>query len=79
MFIYLDDNQDSFRELGGNEALLRCLKNYKKLQKDAILKATAKAVDGNSNQITQTTFLTFLMNRGQLRLLQGKWNSENCN
>ena len=53
MFV-LVDNQDSFRELGGNEALLRCLENCEKLQKDAILKAIAKAVDENSNRTKQS-------------------------
>ena len=47
LLFYIDDNQDSFRELGGNEALLNCLKNCEKLFKDAVFKALANVVNGN--------------------------------
>ena len=53
----LDDSQDSFRELGGNEALLKCLENCETLPKDVLLKITLKVINenGKTNKQTITT------------------------
>ena len=47
LLFYLVNNKDSFRELGGNDELLKCLEKCEELQKDVVLRVVAKVVDEN--------------------------------
>ena len=61
MFV-LVDNQDSFRKLGGNEILLKCLDDIEKPPKN-IVKAIAKVVDGYSKSKDKQTTLYDVLNK----------------